>query len=266
MKMNYLLKPRQHKNPHLKPALIITAVFGVLVWLLFTFQSNFVFSLLGPVGKPIWKTRDAVSSFFSTRFSFLQEKSALINENQILNKRLADLSAISIQRDALVAENLSLKGLGHVLPEEEVAYVLASPIQSYYDVAVVELASNSMAEVGDNVFGPNGIVLGKIIERSGGIAKVEYFSSPDKKIIARIGKENTELELNGVGGGNFVTAIPRALEIASGDLVTIPAFNAGVVGVVGSVEVARSDSFKNVYISYPINIFELTWVKISHAK
>jgi cell shape-determining protein MreC len=262
--MNYPLKPKQRRDPKLKRSLIAVVVTLAIILIIYAIGSNVLFGILGPIGTPIWKTRQAVSNFIGSNISLLKSKETLLEENSNLKLQLGLSNAITLERDALLLENESLKGITNGKNETgEIAAVLSNPVQSIYDIVSVELGLDSQVRVGDVVYGQSNIVLGTVVERSGNLARIKYFSSSGSETEARIGKDGSEFTLKGQGGGNFVFVAPRDFKVKTGDVVLLPAYNMNIIGMVNAVETPRSDSFKNVYISYPISIFNLGFVRIS---
>ncbi len=264
--MNYPLKPKQRRDPHLKATLIAVCTIVIIVLVVFVSGSPVFMNILGPVGTPIWKTRQWVSNFFGSNLALVKSKESLILENSNLKRQLDIASSVSLERDALLLDNNRLKSVAGGEGEVgEVASILSSPAQSIYDIVIAEVGPNSGVKIGDSVFGPNSIVLGSVVERSGNIIRIKYFSSSGTETPARIGKDGSPFVLKGQGGGNFIFVAPRDFNVNIGDVVMLPAITTSVLGEVNSVETVRSDSFKNVYVSFPINIFNLSYVRISHS-
>lgn len=88
----------------------------------------------------------------------------------------------------------------------------------------------------------------------GTLAHVEYFSRGSAQTVAQLEKDGTRMELLGLGEEAFFVA-PRGLEVSVGDTVILPALTPSLIGRVQAIENIRTDSFKNVYVSYPFNIF-----------
>ncbi len=214
---------------------------------------------------PFWKGEQVTGNFFGTHFEILRNKETLLTENTVLRQKLADLSTLSLERDALILENNQLKSLRSESSDGEVARILTNPSQSFYDLVTAEVTSNSQVIVGDIVFGPGNTVLGTVVDRSGTLVHIRFYSSAGIETLAQLAKNGTAIDLTGQGGGGFIFPAPRDLDIAVGDIVILPALKTSVLGTVQAVEPLRADSFKNVYISFPLNIFSLTFVRISHG-
>ena len=265
MKMNYPLRPKPRKNPQAKVAVSIIIGFFVFLYIMSLFQTNLLLFVFGPVVSPVWKIKQNVNTFIVNHVGFFQGKDVLVNEITNLRAEVSDLSAVALERDALKFENDMLKGL----PQDngsEVGRVLSSPAQSLFNVVALELAPSSQVEMGDIVYGAGSVTLGTIVDKSGNIAHMQFFSNSGTKTTAQLAKDGTSLELVGQGGGTFLFQSPRDLDIKVGDAVILPRIRTSIIGTVQAVEPIRADSFKNVYISYPMSIFRLTDVRISHER
>jgi cell shape-determining protein MreC len=220
--------------------------------------------VFGFVGKPLWYEESVMTDYLSSHIGFFKGSAMLLDENSALKSQMADYSAMNIDRTVLRQENDALKKVE--TSQGEVARVLSGPAESFYDVIVLELAPNSTAQTGDYVYGPDDVILGTIIMRTGNLAKVKLFSSAGETTTVRLSRTGTTLYLTGRGGGNFFVEVPRSLDISVGDAVVLPNFATSILGTVVSVQPGRADSYNNVYISDPLNVFALTWVNIIHAQ
>lgn len=266
MKMNYPLKPKPRKNASFKTATWVVGIFLCIALIVF-YSGNTAFSLvLGPIAKPIWGIRQSISVYISNHIGIWQSKEDLLAQNVSLKEQLSQVETLQMDRDALFLENETLKGLGMDSEKGEVARVLSSPSQSFYDIVNVELKPNSDVRIGDTVFGPHDVVIGTIKEKVGSLAQIEYFSRGGVRTIAQLERNGTSMELMGLGGGSFLFVAPRGLEVSVGDSVVLPALTTSLIGHVQAIENIRTDSFKNVYISYPFNIFSLRYVRITHTR
>ncbi len=264
--MNYPLKPKQRKNPYLKSAWgFVLAVF-VFVYILSIFRSTALYGVLSPVVSPVWRAKQSALNFLTTHIRFFEGKQSLISENDDLKQKVLSVTALELERDALLKENESLKNIAQEGAEQdERARILTNPSQSAYDIVTAELEPGSRVAVGDTVFADHSIALGTVIDRKGSFAHIQYYSNPGVKTSVQVGDKSTSIEIVGQGGGNFLFVAPRDFEVNQGDLVVLPGFVTSVIGRVEAVESLRADSLKNVYISYPINIFTISYVRIHHA-
>ncbi|HEY4490059.1 MAG TPA: rod shape-determining protein MreC [Candidatus Paceibacterota bacterium] len=239
--MNYLLRNNvlRPRNTFKLP-IAITAVFLIFVFAVNTLFPSFFFSFFGATAKPFWNFRNF---FLNGPFLFLKNKGELIKENNDLKRKLLQLN--------LGKEFVDNKA-------SNVAEVISRPPQSPYDILVIEAQSDHLGE-GQIVFSPEGIVLGNIIEVSGNIAKVSLFSSGGRETAAHT-QNLGELVLEGRGGGNFFTKVPKDYLVNIGDDFYLPSYKDKILATVISIEENDQDSFKKIYLSYPLNMFEMEWV------
>src|ERR1035437_3660658 len=264
MKMNYQLKPRHTKRPSFSRALTVVTILIILCAIIYLFKTTFLTSVFGFVGRPLWQGESSVVDYLDSHIGFFKGANNLLSENASLKAQMSDYSALDIDRTVLRQENDALKKVA--TNQGEAARVLSGPAESLYDVIVLGLGPNSSAQIGDNVYGPDDIILGTIISRTGSLAKAKLFSSAGETTTARLSKNGTTLYLTGRGGGNFFVEVPRSLDISPSDSVVLPNFATSILGTVVAVRPGRADSFSNVYISYPINVFSLTWAYIKNAQ
>ncbi len=261
--MNYHLKTKSKGNPSFRRAFLVVCVIFAFLGLLFLLNSRAPLSLLTAIGKPVWSMKQTASIFFRDNDGFLKRKQTLVEENNSLKQSLSDLTIASFERDILKEENRELKLIRE--ESQEIARVLSTPIYTFYDSLIIELSKDSKAKAGDLVFAKGVVLLGEILDRSGSTARVKLFSSPGTLITLRLVSSGAELSVSGRGGGNFSVTVPSSLPIKEGDIFSYPFFTTNVVARVGDVRPAQLDSFNVVLSSYPVNIFELTWVGIHHV-
>lgn len=265
--MNYLLKPRPKKSKELRRGFVIVLILALLLALLSLAGSSAAYAMFGTIAKPFWLAEQHIESSISDMLVLFQTKQALQNENATLQRELANTASLQLQNNALLTENDSLKALQDEpsrvnAQASEIARVLSSPAQSFYDIFSVQLNPNSKVQTGDRVYGPHAVALGTVSERSGTLARITLFSSAGMVTDVELQKDGSHIQVTGQGDGSFVGVLPRSLVIMPGDAVVLPSFNNAVIGEVGTIEPAREDSFQNVYIRFPFNVTALSWVSI----
>lgn len=262
--MNSLLKPKPQKDPSLRKGVLAVFLFAIILLGFSLLGSSKSYATLGAVAKPFWTIKqNVVASLGSTLASF-QSKQTLVAENKDLQSRLQQTESLQAENVALQSENNLLKQL-NADGTGEVGRVITNPAGSFFDIVSIALPPHSVTKPGAIVYAEGGTAIGTVTEVGGGLAKVELFSSSGKTTDAVLEQGNVPLQLSGLGAGSFLAIVPRDLPIGAGDVVTLPTYRSAVLGVVGSVEHGRSDSFQNVYISYPFNVFDISWVRIYNA-
>lgn len=168
-----------------------------------------------------------------------------------------------LDRNILFEENQELQeALGRTRYESSImANVLSRPPVSLYDTLVVDVGREDDIKVGDTALSFESIPIGEIIEVDRRTSLLKLYSSAGSKIQAVFANSKSEVEIVGVGGGNFRSKIPKDVEILIGEEVITPG-QSWIIGIVESVSEKETDSFKDVFIKGPVNIFKIRKVEI----
>ena len=119
---------------------------------------------------------------------------------------------------------------------------------------------------GQRVFSSGGFVIGNVSEVFGKTSKVILFSSPGTITDASLERSGIALSLKGKGAGNFSVLVPKQEEVAEGDLVVLPGLSSKPMALVYGIDTSETDSFKELLLSLPVNIFELKWVEVEYEQ
>jgi len=264
MKMNYPLKNNSkpgNKNRRLKIAAII-----------FIFAAIFFISLTGAfrgfinkIALPFWKFDNYVTLKFSNAFSIIGSKRSLILENRRLNLELNKIKTdLSLQK-IIRKENENLKALfGRSEGKKNVvlAAVLVKPSVSPFDVIIIDIGKDKGVKEGDRVLYEGAVAIGEVEEAYSRSSKVKLYSSPGEKFVALIGETSAQVEMEGLGGGNFAAKLPRDVEVKKGDAAVVPSISTSVFGFVENIELNPTDSFQKIIFKIPANLSELKWVTV----
>jgi rod shape-determining protein MreC len=256
--MNYLPRNRS-RHPFLKPALFLCGIFllGAAILPL----------LDGPVlalTSPLWRGENAVLAKFSWAADFFRTRNSLIGENNNLKAKIAALE-IEIAARFSGTENreevMALLGRraerGGVL-----ATALVAPPETPYDTLIIDAGSNDGVKEGSPVLMPEGPMLGVVSEAYARSAKVRLFSSPGERTAAILERHGVSVTLEGAGGGNFRVVVSRETEVEVGDRILSADVSSQLLGVVGEVDMAPTDSFKEVRALGPVNVFNIHFVLV----
>lgn len=258
-------RPGQHK------ALLI-GLPVVLAVVIFFFGDILIRGLDAPALKlayPILKVEQVVSDntddltdFFHSKSSLVAINKSLAEENIRLKNQLVNYRTLEIENDSL-KEELLLPASGQLLVS---GYVVGRPDFLPYDFLLIKIdrGARDKIKVGDLVVAERSVFLGKIVEISGSLVKVELASSPDKKTTVVIGRSGIVADSIGVGGGNFAVTLPRGLTVNVGDPVVNDRYPGYLLGIVGEVINTPADPFQSVQFRLPVNINDLKIVEF-HA-
>lgn len=262
--MSFHLHPRQ-RNTTKRGAVIIT-ITALLILGIYALAPSFFSGLLRKVASPINTSKQYISKvisgtkFWSSKASLVDENIRLRKQNEALEEKLIDYSMIRTQNEELRGV-LSMRTGRQAVGATVVLHVPQSP----YDFYTLQLPDGHRVSVG-NVIVVGRTAIGKIVEVNGRYAKAELFSSPKVQTEVRLLKNGTPLTLLGRGGGNFSLSAPRDLDIANGDILTYSEDPEFALAVVRSVEETESDSFKQVRLLSPQNIFTQRYVEVLYAE
>lgn len=260
--MNFLLQPKPRKNISFQRARIIVGSIVVLVIVMEVIFPNMWSNFTVLIAKPFWKSREAVanvflgSNFLATRSSLQKENQLLRDENEKLREKMNDI-------DILMADNSTFRntlGLEGAVRTNTYS-VIVHPSQTPYDVLVLEPKSGITPQVGQRVVLGN-VALGTVVQSDSLFVKVDMYSSKGREIEGRLLPGGEPLILTGKGAGNFAVKVPRDMEVVVGQLVVLPGDPAFAIARIASIEESEKDSFKQLRLISPKNIFSLRFVEI----
>ena len=240
---------------------IIIAVCAVIVIVavaLQYFRPGFFPSLASSVAAPFWRAE------LSIQLGSLLTNSELLSENEYLKRELADLKVISQSATTIEAENEELKsmmGRGSTTPYTLAAVLMKPPLSSY-DEILVDIGADHDVAVGDSIFAPGNVLIGKISAVEGQTSKAVLFSSPGQRYEVEVGAKHAPAVAYGRGGGQYQAQLPRDIDVKEGDFVLSPSISAKPFGFVSSVETDPAQPFETVLFASPVNIYELRWVLV----
>ncbi len=242
---------------------IVVIVVLVLLALRFfapAFSTRAIYAILSPFMRSGLVIRD--TSKLSE--GVLKSKQTLIDENNQLRTELADAERKYELSGNLQAENDELRKLLDLTKNKSsvAALVLSKPPLSPYDSLVIEFGAGKSVSVGERVYADGNIILGEITEVDGTAATVKLYSTASTEIIATIERNNISQKAVGAGGGNFIIKAPKEVDVVNGDVLIIPGLDKKILGIVRQIDTQPTDSFQNVLVKSPVNIFQLKWVTI----
>lgn len=214
---------------------------------------------------PFLQAKQAISGAASSFGVHFRSKQALVAENEILARELADAKLANLERDILFADNIALReALGRPLaaPSRLVAAILSKPNTSPYDTLVIDVGADSGIIAGAGVFARGSVPIGTIDEIYGRSARVRLFSTPKETIKVAL-KSGIYIDIIGTGGGSFEATLPRDISIAEGDTLTLPSLAPKIVAVVKKIVSDPRDPFQKILAKSPVNVQELKFVEVA---
>lgn len=257
MKTNY--RPRSN-TPYRKRtllALLLLAVFGL--------GAIILRRPLQLAGGPIWQGRAALFEGWGNFKAVFSSKETLQNENAALKEQLASYDNLILSCRAVISSRDDLlSAFGRSASSTRVASsVLVHPPETIYDLLVLDAGEREGIKIGDTVRLPQGGAIGRVSEVAAHTSKATLYTSDGVKTEAILERNQIPLTLTGRGGGNFEASLPRDVAIMAGDKILSPEIRSEMIGIVGDVSAAATDSFQHILIRSPENMYTLRFVIIT---
>lgn len=174
------------------------------------------------------------------------ENAALASENQMLLKKVENLSDLAVRKDGASI----------------IAGVVARPPMSPYDTLMLAAGREDGVALGMEAFGAGGVPVGIVTSVLDDFSRVTLFSSSGVTMSGWVGRENTPLSIVGAGGGAMQAVVARAADVAPGDVVFMPGPGMLPVGSVLRVESDPLSPAVTLRIQPAINPFAISWVEL----
>lgn len=258
--MNYLLKSKP-KNDSLGKIIAVIILFCLLALSEFFFGNN-IRSISHTVAKPLWSVSKLATQPFSKIKGFFMFKSSLISKNLAQEDELLSLRLKKIDYEVLSKEFDDLKNqLGREGDTpRKISRVLSRPPLSPYDTFVIDIGSEEGISLGSRVYISENIIVGLVKNVTPHTSLVELFSNGDTEQEATLSRTGSSFILKGQGGGNLKLEVPKDADILWGDVFLYPKFSPAMIGSVYYIDENSQNSFKQVYIRVPGNIFSNKYV------
>jgi cell shape-determining protein MreC len=256
---------RKNRNNSYSRLLIIVGVF-ITVVLLFSWLLPKTFPYFAHViATPVWKSGQYVANTASYAFRFLEPKQSILDENDGLRQRVAELERKEFSYISIANENQKLKNITEVgLANKMIVRVLAKPPVTPFDTLTVEKGGDSLS-LGDPVLSQEGYLIGEVSGIVSGDATVKMFSNPGTELPAYLDRNGIEVILVGDGGGNFSIELPKNVDIKDNDLIVSRVADKLIpIALIVSTEIKDGDPLAYFKAHSLVNIFELTHVVINH--
>lgn len=223
----------------------VSALFIVLFLLLFGKLQTPVISLT----KPVFAIREEVSERLrDTSQRLLSSKEDLVEENVQLSLKIEKLENQLALLPHMEEELTFYKQIYQKQDSSEkiVGRVLSRPPFSPHDHLLIDVGSKNGVKRGVWVESASGTLLGKTTLVKEDFSFVMLFSSPDKKISAYL-PGGDEVELVGMGAGNFYLELPKDAPLKKND-VLLESTTQKPLAIVSTVISSESNPFKQIHL------------------
>lgn len=224
-------------------------------------------SLARAAGSQIWKFGSSISESIAES-GFISSRRALIEENSALTQQIAQMQERSAAYLVLQDENQALREILRVADitqstKKEIgitAPIVSSFRSSPYGTFQVGAGRADSVSPGDIVLSSENFAIGRIEETDLHTALVREIFAPSVSSDALL--RGVGVAVEGQGGGNARTSVPRQTAVAVGDAVVSPIFRARAIGIVGKISEDSGSAYKRVDIYLPVNLSALQFVYI----
>jgi cell shape-determining protein MreC len=257
--MSAIYRPQKKRSPG-RSGLFYATIIIVIIFAVDLLVGGKIRAVARLGGSYVWQgtntigTSIAESGIFATRHQLAQD-------NADLRERLSKYEILDMTYVAMREENAHLKELVQFASEKTGATVpvISSASASPYGTFLIRAGINEGIARESVVYTADGFALGSVQESDAHTALVGEYFAPNAKMDAIIG--DTDLTLEGSGGGNAFGKAPRDASIAVGDIAVSKQVGAPI-GIVGKVVSDPSSSFTAVYVRFPTNLFTLRFVYV----
>jgi cell shape-determining protein MreC len=190
-------------------------------------------------------------------------KRALQAQNQSLAEEVSQLEERAAAYDVAQQENAQLQAIVHLAQTTPgmTAPVVSSLLASPYGTFTIGAGSLDGIAMNDLVQTEDGFVVGRVSDVGSHTALVTELFAPGASIDAIV--DGTSVSVEGDGGGNAHTQVPRGLSIVPGDPVVAPSLGQRAVGIVGNVASSSASASQDISIRLPTNLLSLQFVYVA---
>jgi rod shape-determining protein MreC len=220
-------------------------------------------SVARALATPFWTLRDGVSSYVAGAWGTMENRAALVAENEALREQLWVLERENYAATALTRDNEELRKLvGRIEAQPSlIAVAIRNDANtSPYDTFGIDRGEADGVRPDMLIISPEGVALGTVTTVDTKTARATRFSAPGALHDAVVqASSSLHIELMGIGAGTLRASVPRDLEVREGDIVVLPRFSSYPVGTVVSIEVAPEDAFQTLFVKSPVNHYTLRY-------
>lgn len=213
-----------------------------------------------------WESRNNTFDGTENFFQAFYGKKQILKKNKELGEEIERLKIDNMRVSYLSQERDTLYQIKEMNNTLLPAHVLHHGIIGNSDVLLINQGINNSITIGSSVFAYNNILIGYVSEVYDSTSEVTLYTKNGEKIFGVLYPQERTLEAKGQGKGGFMIETPREVEAAVGDILYSMNENGSIIAVVRDIVFDPRDPFKQVYLSYPININQIQNVGIKLNK
>ncbi len=267
--MTYLQTSRRPSQTRNRALIFLALCLVLICGLIYYVWPNFIPGTLTAFARPFWRFE------FASKGGAFRSQIILMNEIEELKRQLSEAEVRLASISMLEAENLELKNLlgrsinnatstkeSFLKSDKKLAAVLERPPFIAYDELIIDQGLDAGFAVGNKVYAPGNVLIGKIEAVFNKTSKVILFSSPQKQYQVLIGHSRVPATAFGRGGGQYEAQVTRDVKISEGDFVDAVSISDKPFGIVSAIISDPTQPFETVIFAPPVNIYELRWVLV----
>lgn len=195
--------------------------------------------------------------------AYFRDRRELVGQINELRGELASQSGTDLTIKRLQTENTEFRNLiGAVPGERQVARVVARPPQLPYDVVLIDRGARQGVVESAPVYLGQDQLVGFVSTVNPDTSLVTLVTHPDFSATAYIMGPDIFTLTEGVGGGVLRVRVPQGLPIKQGDVVILPAVDAGVYGSIFAVTSSPTQPEQFGYVEPAVPLQSLFYVSV----
>jgi len=237
-----------------------------LVLALFTPIYSWIFDLIEKPLARTWENQGEVFNGTENFFEAFYGKKQIIAENNQLRNEVARLEVDNLRTRYLSEQLEKMNQITELDSNLGVAQVLKKNILGSQDSLIINQGTKNGLSIGDQIITHDNVLIGSIYEVYDAAARVMLYSYPEQTLEGVLFPHDINLTAQGYGNGSFVIETPREVEVLAGDILYSLEEPGRIIAIVREVVFDPRDPFKQVYLSYPININQIQVVGVKTSK
>lgn len=234
----------------------------LLIIALFTPVYRWVFDVFERPLVIAWESRNHMFDGTENFFQAFYGKQQIIKENQKLQEEIDRLKIDNLRIGYLSDERDRLLEISSMDSGMLSANILHHGIVGANDTLLINQGLNNHLAVGNQVFAYDNVLIGYISKVYDLTAEVTLYSKNGEQIFGVLYPRASTLEAIGQGKGGFMIETPREIEAEVGDILYSMNEHGSIIAIVRDIVFDPRDPFKQVYLSYPVNINQIHTVGV----